>query len=270
MSRTVATWSIRLATGAALAGSVLAAPAVSAQAYPADGYDQGYGQTVPSDSSRYMAPPYNTGPAYPTSADDLPPPPGYDGSQLPPPPPGYQPQPGDAGGAQDQRYAAYAEDWSQRYCTKARSNAGAGAVIGGVVGALFGSSVAGWHDRGTGALVGGLAGAAGGAAIGSGSANSTSPGCPPGYVVRRDAPGFYYEDSYGGDPYLYAAPGWYQPWFFYGGRWTYRPYPYHSFYYGHYGFGRGYGYGYGGRGYGYGGRGYGYGYGRGGGRGFRR
>lgn len=263
----------RAAIGAVLVGTTLGASAVSAQAYPSGNqYGGGYGdqgQAAPRDvpppppnnGGQYNNPPYNNGTPYNTGTPydnggqynngapyndgaprydggDLPPPPGYDGRQLPPPPPGYQQQGDNI--AQDQRYAAYAEDWSRRYCTKARSDAGAGAVIGGVFGALLGSSVAGRHDRGTGALVGGIAGAAGGAAVGSTSGNATSPGCPPGFVVRRDAPAFYYEGY--GDPYLYAAPGWYQPWFFYSGRWTYRPYPYHTFYYGHYGYGRGYGY----------------------------
>jgi hypothetical protein len=115
-------------------------------------------------------------------------------------------------------------------------------VIGGLFGALLGSSIAGRHDRGAGAFVGGVAGAAGGAAIGDSSRNDTSPGCPPGYVVRGGAPAFYYEGY--GDTYYYAAPGWYRPWYFYEGRWLYRPYPYHGWYYRHYGYGRPYGYGY--------------------------
>ena len=262
----VANWGVRLVAGAALAGMPLAATAAAAQTYQED---RDYAQTAPSDAARYTSPPYNTGPVYDTAPeDDVPPPPDYDGSQPPPPPPGYQAQGSPVDAAQDQRYAAYVEDWSSRYCTKARSNAGVGAVIGGVVGALFGSSVAGWRDQGTGALVGGLAGAVGGAAIGSSSANATSPGCPPGYVVRREAPAFYYEGY--GDPYLYAAPGWYQPWYSYGGRWAYRPYPYHSFYYGLYGYGRGFGGYRGGYGRDRGGYARGYGYGRGYGRGFRR
>jgi hypothetical protein len=31
--------------------------------------------------------------------------------------------------------------------------------------------------------------------------------------------------------YYYAAPGWYRPWVYVGDRWTYRPYPYHDYYY---------------------------------------
>jgi hypothetical protein len=32
-------------------------------------------------------------------------------------------------------------------------------------------------------------------------------------------------------PYVvYAAPADYNPWLWYGGRWVYRPYPYHRYY----------------------------------------
>lgn len=228
--------------GTLLGAFTLASSGAVAQSYPPPPpppAPQDYGQPPAGYYGNAQAP------------DPLAAPEGYDGSELPPPPPGYQAS-GDyrADAEQDRRYEAYAEDWSQRYCVKARSNAGAGAVIGGLFGALLGSSVSGRHDHGTGALVGGLAGAAGGAAVGSTTANATSPGCPPGFVVRNDAPAFYY-GGYGA-PYYYAAPDWYRPWYFYEGRWTYRPYPYHGWYYRNYGYGRGYGYGYG-RGYGYGG-----------------
>ena len=283
MSNSIARRMAGALLGAATLASPLAAASGAAQTYPSSSYPtSGYPQSGYPQSgypqSNYPQSGYPQS-GYPTSGNpqggypqsgypqqgggydqayqdyDRAPPQGYDPSRPPPPPPGYQ---GDAGGSvqQDQRYEAYAEDWSQRYCTRARNNTGAGAVIGGLFGALLGSSVAGRHDRGDGALVGGLAGAAGGAVVGSASSNATSPGCPPGYVVRGGAPAFAYEGY--GDPYLYAAPGWYQPWFFIGGRWNYRPYPYHNFYYSRFGYGRGYyggGRGYGGRGYYGGGRG---------------
>jgi len=72
-----------------------------------------------------------------------------------------------------------------------------------------------------------VVGAGTGAAIASSENNATSPGCPPGYVVRAGAPAYPY--TYPG--YAYAAPGWYQPWVFVGGVWAYRPYPYHAWYY---------------------------------------
>ena len=99
-----------------------------------------------------------------------------------------------------------------------------------------------------------MIGAIGGAAVASSSSGATSPGCPPGYVARRDATVY----SYGPPGYYYAAPDWYVPWVFMDGYWAYRPYPYHDFYwhnyggYGHGGYGHG-GYGHGGYGGGHGG-----------------
>ena len=76
-------------------------------------------------------------------------------------------------------------------------------VIGGMVLAACGQTTA------SRSLSGGAIGAAGGAAIASSSnSNETSPGCPPGYVVRGDAPSFYYDEG----PYYYAAPAGYSPW----------------------------------------------------------
>lgn len=179
----------------------------------------------------------NGGPPAYAAAPPPPPPAGYDGSQPPPPPPGYRPGAEDAGrSAQDQQYAAYAQQWEQAYCVRAHANTGAGAVLGGAAGALLGSGLAGRHDRGAGALLGAGVGALGGAAVANNSAgNATSPGCPPGYVTREGAPPLAYGAGYPAAPaYAYAAPDWYQPWVYYGGAWAYRPYPYHAWYYRHY------------------------------------
>ncbi|WP_295630919.1 hypothetical protein [Novosphingobium sp.] len=197
------------------------------QGYPSQDYNgQGYDQASPSA--------------------DLPPPPGYDGRDLPPPPPGYQVQ-GDPGAYReaDERYAQDAQRWARQYCVKSQGNVGAGAVIGGIFGAIIGSGLSGRHDRGAGTFAGAAIGAVGGAAIASGTGgNDTSPGCPPGYVTRGGA-----SYSYSVSGYNYAAPGWYRPWVYVGSAWTYRPYPYHDWYYRTY---RGHGYGGGYRG-GYGG-----------------
>lgn len=242
----------KLAAGLLAAISPLAASAAAAQSAPSSDYDRGYqagrAEAARADQSdgrgQLTQQEYddrNDDQGAPEGAD-LPPPPGYDGSQMPPPPPGYQPPAGySSNDPQDRRYEAYAEDWAQRYCVRSGGNTAGGALIGGLFGALLGSSVAGYHNRGTGALVGGIAGAAGGAAVGDAQDNATSPGCPPGYVTRGGSPSFVYQDY--GSPYYYAAPGWYRPWIFVGGRWTYRPYPYHAFYYGHYGYRAGYGHG---------------------------
>ncbi len=117
------------------------------QGYPSQDYNgQGYDQASPSA--------------------DLPPPPGYDGRDLPPPPPGYQVQ-GDPGAYReaDERYAQDAQRWARQYCVKSQGNVGAGAVIGGIFGAIIGSGLSGRHDRGAGTFAGAAIGAVGGAAI---------------------------------------------------------------------------------------------------------
>ena len=110
-------------------------------------------------------------------------------------------------------------------CVKSGGNVAGGALIGGALGALAGSALAGRHSRGTGALAGAAGGAVLGGAAAASSSGATSPGCPPGYVLRAGAPAFYY-----GADYAYAAPAGYNPWLFSGGRWVYRPYPYHRWY----------------------------------------
>ena len=209
--------------------------------YPPNGSYQGQYQGAPGQyddqgDQAYAAPP--------------PPPPGYDGRQLPPPPPGYNgPDYDQAWTQQDDVYARNAEDWARRYCVKSGGNVGAGAAIGGILGAIIGSGLGGRHDHGGGAIAGAVVGAAGGAAIASSSQGETSPGCPPGYVVRHDAVAFNYAPT----DYYYAAPDWYRPWVFIDNSWVYRPYPYHAYFYRHYrgpwhgGRGRGY---YGHRGHG--------------------
>ncbi|MXP29764.1 glycine zipper 2TM domain-containing protein [Porphyrobacter algicida] len=193
---------------AATAAGPIASSAASAQAYdPPPPY---YGD-------------YDTAPPY---ADAYPPPPDYDGSELPPPPPGFEAGAYGDWTARDAAFARQTEAWSRRYCVRSRDNTAAGAVVGGLLGAIVGSSLGGRHDRGGSTLAGAAVGAIGGAAVGASSSYSTSPGCPPGYVVRRDAPTYYYPSDYD-----YAAPGWYRPWVYVGGSWTFRPYPYHVYYY---------------------------------------
>ncbi len=214
-----------------MAASPMILPVAAAQAQT----DGAYGSPPPNQGYGQGQPGYGGGPPPGYDASQLPPPPpppGYDGRQPPPPPPGYSPDAQNAQQqAQDQQYAAYAQRWAQDYCVKAHGNAGEGAVLGGLFGAIIGSGFGGRHSHGTDALAGAAVGAAGGAAIASSAgSNATSPGCPPGYVVRDGAPPFYY----GAGPYVYAAPGWYNPWVFYGGAWVYRPYPYHVWYYHHY------------------------------------
>jgi hypothetical protein len=99
-----------------------------------------------------------------------------------------------------------------------------------VLGAVIGSSLAGRYDRGAGAIVGGGLGAIAGGAI----ANSSGPGCPPGFVLRTGAPAFAYGPPPGAAVVVYDAPTWYNPWIWYNGAWIYRPYPYHRYWGEHY------------------------------------
>jgi len=235
---------VRLAIGLIAAASPLLTSAAAAQTSTSQtdydrGYqagradaaraNQGYAQTPPPADYQGSGGDYQDD-SLPSSAD-------YDTTGAPPPPPGYQPHATYAPDTDaDRRYEAYAEDWAGRNCVKSSGNTASGAVIGGLFGALLGSSVAGYHNRGAGALMGGIAGAAGGAAVGSAQDNATSPGCPPGFVLRQGAADFYY-DNYGRN-YYYAAPAGYHPWIFIEGRWNYRPYPYHNWYYRNHGWGR--------------------------------
>lgn len=197
---------------------------------PGSGQPYGYGREAPP-STGYGSPPPTGYASPPLTGYGAPPPPGYDGTRPPPPPPGYVAG-ADAARQQeeDRRYAQYADGWAQENCVKAHGNAGAGAVIGGAIGALLGSGLSGRGGHAAGALIGAGVGGAGGAAIAGSQADATSPGCPPGYVVREGAPAF----AYAGGPYAYAAPEWYRPWVYVGGVWSYRPYPYHVWYYQHY------------------------------------
>lgn len=175
---------------------------------------QPYGQ--PSD--REQPPGYQPGYAY--GDPDIPPPEGYDQSYG-----RYDNSP--RARDEDRRYAESVQRWAEDNCVDQRNhNAAAGAVIGGILGAIIGSGVAGRGSHTGGAIVGGALGAMAGSAIG---ASDTSPGCPPGYVVRDGAasfrPGFAFYGGYG-----YAAPPGYRPWIWTGGRWAYRPYPYHRYY----------------------------------------
>jgi hypothetical protein len=231
----------------AMLGEVTAASAQPYdQAPPPPGYDQGQGNDQGPPPGNDQAPPdQNANQAPPPQGYDQGPPPGYNQA----PPPGYNqapsqgqyapPPPGGAynGQAQqyDQDYAARYSAWAAQYCVDRRNNnTAAGAIIGGVLGAVIGSSVAGRHDRGGGAIVGGVLGAGAGAAVGSSSTDTR--GCPPGYVIRAGAPVFYYG---GGPAYgpAYWGPSWYNPWVWSGGRYVYTPY--RRWYYGHPGYWRG-------------------------------
>jgi len=199
--------------------------AASAQDYqaPPPGYNQGPGyQGQPQPDQGYQ-PGYDQG----QQGYDQGPPPGYSNAAPPPgqyapPPPGADSRSYDYRTQQyDRDYAARYSAWAAQNCVDRRnSNTAAGAIIGGVLGAVIGSNVAGRGDRGGGAVVGGVLGAGAGAAIGSSSTDTR--GCPPGYLVRRGAPAFYYAGPAYGPGYW--GPAWYQPWVWADGRWVYHPY----------------------------------------------
>ena len=172
--------------------------------------DQGsYNEPPPPPQQGYQGGPYNVPPPQGYSADDR----AYDQSQ--------------AARAADDRYSYAAEQWAAANCIAEHQNStAAGAVIGGILGAIAGGAIAGPYDRGAGIVAGGALGAVTGGAIGSAQA-SQNPNCPPGYALREGSPAFYPGPIYGG--VVYAAPGWYDPWVWYGGHWIYRPYPYHRY-----------------------------------------
>jgi hypothetical protein len=240
MNRLIKSLTLTAACGAMLFASSAEALAQPAYQPPPQGYQpppQGY-QPPPQG---YQAPPQGYGQQ---------PQQGYDQNGYPPPPAGYNPQGGPdqslapppgytaqdaqqdaAQRAYDAQYAAAAQGWFQANCIRQEQNrTAAGAIVGGILGAVIGSSVAGRHDRGAGAVVGGALGAVAGGAV----ANSSGPGCPSGYVLRSGAPAFYYGPPPGGVAVVYDAPTWYNPWVFYGGSWVYRPYPYHRYWHEHY------------------------------------
>ncbi|HLK23929.1 MAG TPA: hypothetical protein VKT30_04655 [Caulobacteraceae bacterium] len=174
----------------------------------------GYGPPPPPPGPGYQGGPYNMPPPEGYSAEDQ----RYDESQQ--------------AREEDERYSYEAERWAAANCIAARENStAAGAVIGGILGAVIGGAAAGRYDRGAGIVAGGALGALAGGAIGNAQASENNPNCPPGYVLREGAPAFYPGPVYG--EVVYEAPGWYDPWEWYGGHWIYRPYPYHRFWYEH-------------------------------------
>jgi hypothetical protein len=193
---------------ASISAAALLADATAASAQPYDqppppNYDQGYNQAPPPDYDQG----YDQGRQ---GYQDAPPP----GQYAPPPPNSYQQQ------QYDQDYGRQYSAWAAQYCVDRRNNnTAAGAVIGGVLGSIIGSGVAGRGSHFAGAVVGGAVGATAGAAIGSSSTDMR--GCPPGYIVASGAPAFVYSGGYA--PGFYA-PAWYHPWVWSSGRWMYRPY----------------------------------------------
>ena len=250
MNRLISSLTASAVSAALLVGTTTQALAQAPQNYqpPPQGYDQpppqGYQQGYQPPPQGYQPPPQGYQQGYAPPPQGYAPPQGYQQGypQQPYQDPALQPPPGytaqdaqrdasDAARAYDQQYAAAAEAWSAANCVRQEQNrTAAGAIIGGVLGAVIGSAAAGRHDSGAGAIVGGGLGAIAGGAI----ANSSGPGCPPGFVLRPGAPAFGYAPPPGGAVLVYDQPTWYNPWIWYNGAWVYRPYPYHRYWRDHY------------------------------------
>ncbi len=225
---------------ASIPALLMVAEAGAAAAQPAPAYDQGDGY---AGANGPPPPQGDQGPqdqyAPPPGPDNGPPPP--QGQYAPPPQGAYPPAPqgqyvvppapaGASAEYQEQwrqyqiaynNYLAAYRSWAIHNCVNQHSNnVAAGAVVGGIFGALVGAAVAGPYAAGAGAAWGGAVGLGTGAAIGA----SSGPYCPNGYVVRAGAPAFAYSAPVYAPPVAYAAP--YRPWVWVGGRWVYRPYPY--------------------------------------------
>jgi hypothetical protein len=130
--------------------------------------------------------------------------------------------------ASAQPYGYYYDDCRARE----HSNGAAGTIIGGIAGALLGSSVAPHHgNRAGGAAIGGVAGALIGNSIGRSSAKENSYACNGAYDRRYygsySAPTYYYNGGYDGR-YSYYTPNTttysYAPSYSYDRRSYYDPY----------------------------------------------
>ena len=229
LSEEIMNRTLKLLASSTVCGAMLLSTAAQAFAQaPPQGYQQQPPQGYQQPPQGYPAPPpgYQGAPPQQGTYQDpaLQPPPGYSQSDA-------QRDASEAERNYDRGYAAAAEQWSSANCIRQEQNrTAAGAIIGGVLGAVIGSNIAGGRSRGAGAVVGGTLGAVAGGAI----ANNQGPGCPPGFVLRPGAPVFYYGPPPGAAVVVYDQPGWYNPWLWYDGRWIYRPYPYHRYWHDHY------------------------------------
>src|SRR5665213_822709 len=125
------TRNLKWATGACLAAIstvTMLADASVAVAQPDQGYNNGQYDNSGPPSGQY-------GDAAPPQGQYAPPPPGYDNGAA-----AYDDQSQQA----DQDYAQRYSSWAAQYCVDQRNNnTAAGAIIGGVFGAVLGSAIAG-------------------------------------------------------------------------------------------------------------------------------
>ena len=125
-----------------------------------------------------------------------------------------------------QDYRGYGYDSRSPCQEKVHESGTAGALLGGIAGALIGSNLASHHGgRSGGAVLGGLAGAALGNNIARSSAHS-SGACEGGYDNGRYAPRVSYYGGYEGQRYYgqqrYDAPRYERP--YHETRYDYRSY----------------------------------------------
>jgi hypothetical protein len=215
-----------LLAGVSSVAMVLIPAVASAQSEPA-----GYYQDEPTPAA-YQAPPVSQyqslpPPQYqsppPQSASQYPSPPAPQYPSPPPPRAQYAPAQAPANEADYNNwlYRQAMRDYHARYaqwyahnaasqgpaaesCNSQRNtNVAAGAIFGGVAGALLGASLAGWAARGAWALFGGSVGLTAGAMLG---ASATPENCEHRYAARSRGPGYYEAGSAYGPP-AYAR-GW--------------------------------------------------------------
>jgi len=123
---------------------------------------------------------------------------------------GYVPGYGGQTYSQPQRYESQGYYGSQGYgsqgyhdrCTRERQGrTGAGALIGGGLGAVAGSNLAGRHSRTEGALIGGALGAV----VGASAGRSSSDNCVSAPYGQPAYSGYSYGSSYGQPSYGYSS-----------------------------------------------------------------
>ncbi len=197
-----------------------AAPAYDRPPYDQNGYDQ-------SDPDRDAGPPPGGPPA--ESWAGAPPPRQY----APPPQTAGGPDFGGSGHYAPPYQPAYAEQqaryaqWAAQNCaSQHNNNATAGAIFGGVAGALMGFSLAGWAARGAWTLFGGTMGAALGSVVGSSTNNDACRNGQAAWAGTAYGPGpvAYAPPVYAAGPAWRPAPT--GPWVWTGDHWAHRPYGY--------------------------------------------
>jgi len=112
---------------------------------------------------------------------------------------GYVPGYGGQTYSQPQRYES--QGYHDRCTRERQGRTGAGAVIGGGLGAVAGSNLAGRHSRTEGALIGGVLGAV----VGASAGRSSSDNCVSAPYGQPAYSGYSYGSSYSQPSYGYSS-----------------------------------------------------------------